>query len=147
MWIPFSIQIPKSRMNLPLTILYYASSISGKVRFQKLVYLCTKEAGVTAEYEFRLHKFGPFCDELSEDLQELVVDKKLVTAEEISWMSPEGPSVLTVYSLTGSGKSTIEKKVLPAFDVATKNRVQEVVQRYNSLPLDKLLSYVYSNYV
>jgi len=147
MWSLFSLQIPNSRMNLPLTILYYASSISGKVRFQKLVYLCTKEAGVTTEYQFRLHKFGPFSDALSEDLQELVVDKKILMAEEISWMSPEGPSVLIVYSLTQSGKSMIEKKVLPTYDVATKNRVQEVVQRYNNLPLEKLLSYVYSNYV
>jgi uncharacterized protein YwgA len=146
MWNFVKFQVPNIRMNLPLAILYYAGKISGKVRFQKLVFLCIQEGGVPTEYGFKLHKFGPFSEDLSKDLQGLAADKGILMAEEVTWSSAEGPSAITVYSLTKSGRSLAEAKILPAFDADTKSRIQEVVQRYNNLPLPKLLAHVYSAY-
>lgn len=145
MWTLLRTQELTDRMKVPLLTLYFAGKISGRVRFQKLVFLCMKEAGVPMQYDFKLHKFGPFANELSRDLQDLT-HSGMISAEEITWMSSEGPSFITVYSLTKNGKTLTERKVLPTINEETRNKVQEAVQRYNSMPLNTLLSYVYSNY-
>jgi uncharacterized protein YwgA len=133
-------------MYLPLLILYFGRKIMGKVRFQKLVFLCKAEENVDTDYSFDLHKFGPFSSQLSSDLDELILTHALVNVDEVD-LPPLDDSVrvLNVYRLTDRGQSFVRKELLGK--VEHESEIRKVVERFNHLPLEKLLSYVYDNHV
>jgi uncharacterized protein YwgA len=53
----------------------------GKIQFQKLIYFL-QEKGVTLDYDYEIHHYGPYCFELASDLD-------LLNALEILEVSPD----------------------------------------------------------
>jgi len=133
------------RWRIPLTILFYAGKVNGKVRFQKLVFLCLKEENVKSDYTFDLYKYGPFSLDLASDFQSLISEHELVNVEEIP--VPSSEATLSIYSLTEKGKKLVQKEILPKMQEKDRKAVLAVVDRYNNLPLNRVLSYVYEKYV
>lgn len=147
MWFTSFREKPHSRTWLPLTILYYARKIYGRVRFQKMVFLCKTEEKISTEYEFESYKYGPFSFDLASDLSDLSINYELIDVEEIPFVTSDGISTTSVYSLTNKGKKYVEKEVLTRLDEEQKKAIQLIINKYASLSLDKLLSYVYEKYI
>ncbi|MBC7292713.1 MAG: hypothetical protein H5T84_01175, partial [Thermoleophilia bacterium] len=69
-------------MKLEALIAYLASrtQIRGKKALQKLVYFC-REAGVPLYATYRLHVYGPYSNEVAEELR-TAVDKEIVAIDQ-----------------------------------------------------------------
>lgn len=134
---------------VPLALLYAAEDnrISGRTRFQKLVFL-TKEALEDSNfdlspYEFIKYDYGPFSKELLDDL-EMFERKGLVEIDENRTFSG---NTRYDHRLTDSGAERFkelkqtESKVQDLYQIA-----EEQVEEYNSMPLRQLLEYIYDEY-
>ena len=56
---------------LLLLLLKYWHIIIGRVHFQKIVFLLIKNYSFKTNYEFKPYRFGPYCQAIQEDIQEL----------------------------------------------------------------------------
>lgn len=135
-----------SRHLLPLAMLYVDGSqeIGGITRFQKLVFLAQEEGPFEGFYEFEADKFGPFSKELAAVLDRLE-DRGLIRQEVVSTRSG---NEAYLYSLTGTGRRFVQEQVSKddpdikaIFDTA-----QEIKEKYNDEPLQRLLRIVYRKY-
>lgn len=112
-------------MRLETLIAYLAdkTTIRGKKALQKLVYFCA-EAGVPISANFRLHIYGPYSNEVAEELVEAVT-------KEIVKISPDGytfsKGVLADKYIDGD-RENIE---------ANREKIQKVLDKFGGLsPLD-----------
>lgn len=132
---------------VPLALLYAAEDnrISGRTRFQKLVFL-TKEELASFDidlYEFIAYDYGPFSKELLDDL-EMFEQKGHVEINENRTFSG---NTRYDHKLTESGAQRFEElkqaepKVQNLYQTAEKK-----VEEYNSMSLRQLLEYIYDEY-
>jgi uncharacterized protein YwgA len=135
------------RMWLVLTLLHFAKGkIYGKIRLQKEVFLCKAEKGVETRYDFDLYKFGPFCLDLSLDLERLE-ELNLIKVSREPFVTPTGQIVDGCeYTLTPEGVRIVQETILPRLRQEETRSVYEVIEKYNYVPLEKLLQYVYEKY-
>jgi len=133
---------------LALTLLHFAKGkIHGKIRFQKEVFLCKAEKGVETAYEFDLYKFGPFCLELSLDLERLE-ELGFIKVNREPFVTPMGETIDGCeYTLTSDGDRIVSETVLPRLREEDARSINEVIEKYNYVPLERLLSYVYEKYI
>jgi len=133
---------------LALTLLHFAKGkIYGKIRLQKEVFLCRAEKNVKTRYEFDLYKFGPFCLDLSLDLERLE-ELGLIKVSREPFITLTGQIIDGCeYTLTAEGERTAQETILPLLREEDKRSIYEVIEKYNSVPLERLLSYVYEKYV
>jgi uncharacterized protein YwgA len=133
----------------PLLLLNFSKSgeIVGRTRLEKLVFLMQKKIieqmrlSITLNsYQFRPYNFGPFDENVLDDLESL----KLLTLIE-----GHGESAATeTYRITEKGKAVINKLItnnkIPEIFV---EEVKKLTQEYGEIPLDKLLRKIYTNYL
>lgn len=131
------------KMKAPLSILAAnGGRISGKTKFQKLVFLAEQEEGMTDFYEFEKHNYGPYSFDLTDDLNVL---KRLNLIEvTVRRFSADGPfqGKAYRYSLTDEGKEVLEQ-----VEESIKNSAEQVTEKWGSKSLDPILTYVYDEYM
>ncbi|KHE69668.1 hypothetical protein [Halobacillus sp. BBL2006] len=113
-------------------------NIKGSTRLQKMVFASESQArkkGTNAfNYDFIRWYYGPYSEELSSDI-EVLISKGLIKRDNQN-----------NYTLTPSGKGTLEKakKILPK--VADLDVLQNIVDDYSEKKLKVLLKEVYNDY-
>lgn len=115
----------------------YNEPVRGKTRLVKEIFLLTKRApNIEPRYRFRPDKYGPNSIQLLRDLTDLQKRRLIQSHESFGGI---------VYSLTQFGVS-LTIRLYNSLDKDTKKWLVETKTRYNSMPLNHLLNYVYSAY-
>lgn len=120
--------------------------IEGRTRLEKLVFVTQKKLiedmnwGVTNNvYNFRAFNYGPFTEEVLDDIASLEI-LKLVKVEKENLSNP-------TYSITEKGeqvvKNIISGKKIP---VNIVNEIKKIASGFGKLPLNKLIELVYKEY-
>lgn len=131
---------------LPLALLYVDRSkeIDGATKFQKLVFLAQEEEkGMGKPFDFRSDKYGPFSPELYATLEEL--ERRGLIEKEVR-QNRSGKEKHN-FRLTAEGRNVVQRlrEESEAFEQVLE-RADSLKRKYNSMPLDRLLKYVYTNY-
>ena len=148
-----SVRLP--RPALPLLVLYLTRDrkIVGRTRFQKLLFLIEHEVPEVKNYfeesyEWEPYHYGPFSNKLFDDLAFLsywdfieVVNEDEYEDEELS-----EETIPVIYNLTEKGAKIVEKKILPALPKDLVDKLRKIVNKYNDMPLEDLIRYVYEKY-
>lgn len=143
---------PKNEIKraMPLALLKLAddAEIHGITRFQKLVFLLQegelleKESLDDSEaFEFKPHNYGPYSKELHDWLDELVNQDLL---EREKKRTPAG-NQKEVYRWSDDGSSTLSDSDI-LNDEELVHRIEETLEKFNSMPLLELLDEVYEEY-
>lgn len=136
------ITIP-TRMIQLLKFIGLAGSINGKTKLQKMLYLSKQEYGAKLEYDFELYLYGPFSEQISDDLNALSQLNMVLIQENIIGQDLEGfPIVNRNISLTENGKSFLG--TISSFDKQIESSFISVLKDWNSKSLKEIISYVYS---
>lgn len=151
-------QLIISPRKLILALIYAPSkhgeseSIEGITRMEKMMFLLTSEHFNTVfkELNYKGDNFGPFSDRLVDQIENLV-DLKLIERTKSS--SPDLADEFVYFSdakipdkfqLTKYGE-VIAKKFFDELSDDDKKRIIGIKKRFNSIPLDSLLYFVYNN--
>ena len=146
--------------------------ILGRTRLMKLIYLLDKEKGISERlgikqfYQFYAHNYGPFSEEVFEDV-DFLRNVGLIKAE------PRGPQSIIeaweeeqilaesapsdsddlfgafeqeLFELTTRGVHFVEDKLLPDLDENSRGAIEGIKKGEGALSLSSLLRYVYSKY-
>ncbi len=150
-----------SHNDLLLLILYSdnCSSIFGKTRIQKIVFLYEEELhkkiGFNKALEmnnslfgFHAHNYGPFSDKLPDYLNELeafdIISRNNIKNKKHSTNNTAGEIVEHV--INTSGIKYIESNILPYIDNIQLELLTDFKKKYNSMVQNDLMSYVYNTY-
>lgn len=120
--------------------------VRGKTRLVKLLYITSKKLkGTIPVYEFRWHHYGPFSNEIVDDLEYLAQQGLITHSEEVR-VSPYGFYIENVYSITKEGERVLRgKRSSKSFGKAS-NIAFKVKEKYNHIPLSMLIHEVYVKY-
>lgn len=135
------------RRALPLALLSAdeEGTVEGRTRFQKLVFLLQKECnGIGSEYDFKPHNYGPYSEDLSQDLKIMGREGYIDIVEEKTFNG----SKKYIYNLTDKGRDYFEDILRDAPDAHSclTDYAEEIENRYNDEELFDLLDYVYDRY-
>lgn len=132
-----------NRQLLPLAALAVAEDgrLEGITRFQKLVFLAQREREGAAPYDFRADSYGPFSQDLYDDID------RLVAAELIDYDEEETDfgNTKQIYTLTEKGEDAIENSDSDDFPVS-KAELDALGEEFENVDLWDLLEYVYTEY-
>jgi len=132
----------------PLILTEALESVNGKTRFQKLMFLIQKTAAKekimeSTNFSFSLYLYGPFSQDLSSAIDDLVRSGYLNEFVEQNPPSHE----LHVYRLTDKGRDFLEDakaKKLVSRDLTAI--VRSISQKYGALPLRSLVDEAYKQF-
>ena len=119
--------------------------VHDQLRLEKLLFLVQKEViegkGLNVgieDYNFRAYKYGPFTEEVYDDVWSL---------KELGLVKIEERGDTKVFSLTENGVRLVEN-ILQQNEYARKvlDAIEEIKRRWNKKSLKELLRYVYRNY-
>lgn len=135
---------------LYLLLLLDGDPVKQRLRLQKLMFLLQKEIierkglqASTEEYDFTAYNYGPFSDELMDDVEFL---KDLGLIDVIKENDVE------LYKITEKGERFLADFLKKAPDPlkklfqSIKHEVEKLKKKWNKEPLKKLLRYVYEYY-
>ncbi len=122
------------KKSLLLLLLKYWHIISGRVHFQKIVFLLIKNYSFKTNYEFKPYRFGPYCQAIQEDIQELI---------EHGYIHEEAENNNRYYQITKYGEQYLLEKSISKLD---EQVIQELHFRFGYFNSSQLVSYVYSHY-
>jgi len=111
-------------------------TVEGGVRLQKLLFLLKKELGVEHSYRFFPHLYGPYSEEVSDDLLEL--ERAGLVKVERELLEP------VLCSLTPEGER-VARDLFEELPQEVRGKMMEL-RRFNEMRLKDLLEYVYSRY-
>lgn len=135
------------RLKFVLLFLKEAKKVSGKTKFQKMIFLLNKEKNVLTEHEFKIYTYGPYSTDLSADLDalnqfELIdVEKKVFDTLNSEYIGKQYE-----YSLTNNGKELIDQ-CIKEFSPDEIKKIKEIVTKWNNKELPNIISYVYGRYM
>ena len=137
--------LPKQRQRWILLYLSLFGSIRGATRFEKLLFLHKKEIGLVDGnfYRFKWYHYGPFSKELLQDLQDLS-KANIIAIEKKEFEVKSSTAHLDTYSLTSKGHELVSD-IMKDFSPPTIKTLR-LLKRFNDMPLEKLLEYVYAKY-
>lgn len=121
------------------------ASIHGKTRLVKLMYIIDKKlelVNLKTNYTFRRHYYGPYSNELIEDLEKLI-QKRLVDRQ-ITW---KGQVIEHVYSITQEGRKKVDEMIKQNEIKPYLKVIEDVKKEYGNLPLFTLVDEVYRKYL
>ena len=115
----------------------YNEPVMGKIRLLKEIFILKKQAKIKEDiYEFVPYKYGPFSSEFLRDLDYLIQNKFVIQREGFGGI---------IYELTTEGLKLAET-YYNEIDDSIKRRIFGIKVRFNKMPLNELLEYVYSVY-
>lgn len=142
------------RTDVVFILFYFAESIRGVTKLQKLLFLIEQETGFFEEYEeevafdFAPYKMGPFSDEVYSEIEFLLQ----LSAIESTPMKQSGGlnqshSRLSnkEFCITSKGEK-IASQLVDVLEPEYEEELQELVEEYNTMDLNELLRYVYTEY-
>jgi uncharacterized protein YwgA len=113
--------------------------ISGRVQFQKLVFLLEKNYHIRTDYDFIPFKFGPYCQTVQEDIHHLI-NYGYVEHEEVE---KPGGEILHRYQITEHGEQyLLENDFGEIYDQV----IQDLCYDFRNYSIRQLVEYVYENY-
>lgn len=131
----------------PLILLYSMSNkeIDGKTKLEKLIFVIQKRLiedlkwGVTASnYDFRAFNFGPFTEEVYDDIASLKL---------LSLVDVVGEGDNQKYSLTTKGVTVVERLIAQKrLSSDFLSEIMKIAKSLGELRLDKLIEKVYKEY-
>lgn len=146
-----------------LLLFHNAGEIEGVTKIQKLLFLIENETEFGEQYadeisfDFEAYKMGPFSPLVYNEI-ELLLNMRAIEKDsrkigpsdnwEIrNYMPDSGSEGLSnqLYKTTSKGH-TIGRELEKIIDEDMANELEEIIQKYNSMPLRQLLEYVYTNY-
>lgn len=132
---------------VPLLLTKTLGQVKGKTRFQKLMFLVKKSAekeGIGGlNFDFKIYLYGPFSNDLSREIDELV--RRGYLNERIAHTCSNYEIYL--YNLSGKGEDFLEaavEKELISMDIA--GVINKVVDKYAALPLPQLVKEAYNQF-
>lgn len=138
------------RTDVVFILFYYAGSIHGVTKLQKLLFLVEKETqffeehGNKLDFEFTAHKMGPFSKHVYEEIRFL---EQLRAIETESMEEESGDEDLTneIFHITPKGEK-IASELCNQLDPEHDEELEALVKKYNRMELRELLRYVYTEY-
>lgn len=161
-----------SGIDLMLTLLYapghtgkFCEKVMGITRLVKLLFLLIKEGKFTdiaKDFSFEAHDYGPWSGEIFDNIEalkeigilsieETMPESPEEIADEMEWIRQTAEAYvptqrkLLIYSLTSRGEK-IGKKLYEILSPDERARIERIKKRFNPMPLNQLLKYVYLNY-
>lgn len=141
------------RTDVVFLLFRYADEIAGVTKLQKLLFLIEQETEFFQAYEqdvafkFAPYKMGPFSEHVYEELE------FLLSLDAIESEPMDDPTTdLTDSDLSEKRFSIIRKGEKIASELEDQlepeyqDELRALVRKYNSLPLEELLEYVYTEY-
>lgn len=120
--------------------------VRGKTRLVKLIYIASKKLRKHLPvYEFRWYYYGPFSNDLVNDL-EILAEEGLIDHSEELLGSQYGRFIENVYSITREGGHALDEKRSDRYFEYARDILSEVKKRYNDIPLSMLINEVYFKY-
>jgi len=137
----------KNRHDLPLSLLAAIgdSSIEGRTRLQKLLFLIQKraesdsESGIEQGYEFIAYDYGPFSKEIYDDIERL--SRRGLIKEDPKKL--DDGVIKYDYKLTEKGEAIAAERGLLDDLPEIFN---EVIAEFGDEELDEIIDHVYSEY-
>ena len=131
---------------IPLYLIYRMNGeIRGRTRVQKLIFLAKeelKQRNLNINIRFTAWAYGPFSRDLMDALKIQVKEGVLLeSCEESPW------GIVYVYRLTENGRELIESALERGLlEKEVREKVDEIVDKYGSMPLPQLISKIYNEY-
>lgn len=137
--------LSKQRQRWILLYLFMFGEIKGRTRFEKLLYLQKKELRFVRGnfFSFKWLHYGPYSKELILDLDDLQ-EKNLISVEVREVNLASDIAHLYTYRLASKGKDLISS-ILKELPPETLEKLKNL-KRFNGMPLEKLLEYVYRKF-
>ncbi len=129
-------------------LLHKFEIINGRTRLEKLLFLLKNEIGVSLEpfYTFKPEKFGPYSEDIINDIKKLVVLGLVEEQGEIYGINNENSEYIIgwKYKLTSTGQ-TVSTNIWNNMSNTIQNDIN-CLRKYNEMPLKELLRYVHDKY-
>jgi uncharacterized protein YwgA len=116
--------------------------IEGRTRLQKLVFLVQKlwDQPSSEVFNFKPYDYGPFSADILHELDRMEEDG--LVEEQVTRL-PQGKKY--TYTLTDQGEQRSEE-ISDASDGQVESVVQRVISQFDSMPISRLLEYVYNKF-
>jgi uncharacterized protein YwgA len=141
--------------DLAFLLFNYADEVEGITRLQKLLFLLQEETEFTeihekVEIEFKPYKYGPFSEQVYDELEFLlsmdaIEEVEAEGADKYRDSEDDRDHTNKRFVLTDRGK-TISEDVNRMLDEDVQDEFDEVIDEYLEMPLEDLLEYVYRQY-
>ena len=89
-----------NQRDILLSVFYLRDKIWGRTYLQKFIYLLNREVFENKLFEYTHYRFGPFCEEINEELAELEEEGAIEEKAELT----QGLNTAYTYSITVYGK-------------------------------------------
>lgn len=141
------------RTDVVFLLFSYAEAVEGVTKLQKLLFLIEQETEFFQAYEddiafnFAPYKMGPFSEHVYEEL-EFLLSLDAIESEPLAGADPdptESDLAEQRFVITPKGEkiaAELESQLEPEY----RHELSDIVITYNSLPLQELLKYVYTEY-
>lgn len=138
---------PMRKRALVLLIAHLTGKVTGKTKFQKYAFLVQHESKsqlFSTTFHFIPYYYGPYSSDLTNVVSQLVREQLIAPDEYVVVQNGEERMGSSFYT-TPDGAKEAERLLsqLPAEEI---ERLRSVLGQYKTLPLPKLLEYVYSHY-
>ena len=141
--------------DLAFLLCHYADEVDGITRLQKLLFLLQEETEFTelyenVEIEFKPYKYGPFSEQVYDELELLInmgaiEEVEADDADRVRTSTDSRSHANKRFLVTERGE-TIAEDVNRALDSDVQEEFEQVVEEYLDMELEDLLRYVYSQY-
>jgi len=120
-----------------LYLLNYAGpeGISGRVRFQKIVFILKEGLGIPFSFKFAKRRFGPFSDDLMNVVTQLKLDG-LITEKKLGTQY--------IYCITEEGHRYSEEIDQKKIDMTAAERIDRVLKPMLNIRVDDLTNMAYA---
>jgi len=136
--------LTKSELLLLLLHVDIEHPIQGRTRLAKLLFLVQKEILETGQlgaegetYEFRADRYGPFSDEIFDEV-EFLSDAGLIQRS--------GENENETFRITDLGSEFVKQRILPKSRPTGVEDVKRLRTKFGSVSLSQLLQFVYAKY-
>jgi uncharacterized protein YwgA len=125
-----------------LSSVYLLGKVWGRTYLQKFIYLFNREVFDEKLFEYSFYKYGPFSQEINEELAELEIEGLVEERAELTGQL----NTAYTYELTDSGKKEADKTFNQKIDAKTREKLIAYVNRFRSYTPTQLLRFVYAKY-
>lgn len=141
------------RTDVVFLLFSYAEAVEGVTKLQKLLFLIEQETEFFQAYEddiafeFAPYKMGPFSEHVYEEL-EFLLSLDAIKSEPLTGADPDPTNSDLAeqrFEITVKGEkiaAELESQLEPEY----RRELSDIVATYNSLALQDLLKYVYTEY-
>ena len=125
-----------------VSVLYLLGKVWGRTFLQKFFYLLNRERYNQELFEYEFYKYGPFCDEINEELTDLEIEGDVDETAELT----KGFNTSYTYELTKKGKESAQEIFNNKLSNEDRNNLIEYVNKFRDYTPTELLKYVYEKY-